>query len=89
MLAVMVQKDGACINMAWLMTQVEEAECGVENQKALTFRGKGPGPPGAKVSLNCHVLEICIMMQHPRHTFESRVLSSRLHCAEGMLCDKI
>ncbi|CAL5228656.1 g11826 [Coccomyxa viridis] len=28
--------------------EVEEAECGVEDQKVLTFRGKGPGPPGSK-----------------------------------------
>ena len=53
---MMGQEEGACISMAWLTTQVEEAECEVENQKALTFRGKGPGPPRTKVGMICHGL---------------------------------
>lgn len=31
-----------------LGVEVEEADCEVEDQKALTFRGKGAGPPGTK-----------------------------------------
>ena len=35
--------------------QVEEADCEVEDQKALTFRGKGAGPPGTKVTSRVHM----------------------------------
>ena len=42
---------GACVSSAWPGFQVEEADCEVEDQKVLTFRGKGPGPPGTKVGL--------------------------------------
>ena len=50
-------KDWPCMSMAWPAIQVEEAECEVEDQKALTFRGKGPGPPGTKVCAGCQAIK--------------------------------